>query len=99
MDYLKVKINELETNSKNRNIRGLHREINDFKKGYQLRTNIVMDEKGDLVTDCHSMLAMWRIHFSQLFDVYGVIDIRQTEVHTSEPLLAEPSAFEVKMAI
>ena len=58
-----------------------------------------MDGKGDLVTDCHRILASWRNHFSQLFNVYGVIDVRQTEIHTAEPLLTEPSAFEVKMAI
>jgi hypothetical protein len=30
----------------------LYRDISDFKKGYQPRTNIVNDEKGDLVADC-----------------------------------------------
>ena len=52
-EYLKAKIEELETNSKIKNIRDLYRGINDFKKGYQLRTNIVKDEKGDLVTDSY----------------------------------------------
>jgi hypothetical protein len=55
-EYLKAKIKELETNSKNKNIRELYRGINDFKKGYQPRTDIVKDEKGDLVADCHSIL-------------------------------------------
>ena len=55
--YLKVKINELETNSKNKNIRDLYRGINDFKKGYQARTNVVNDEKGDLVADSYSIVA------------------------------------------
>jgi hypothetical protein len=32
MEYLKNKINELETNSKNNNIRDLYRGINEFKK-------------------------------------------------------------------
>jgi hypothetical protein len=39
--YLKAKINELETNSTNWSIRYLYRTINDFKKGYQLKTNMV----------------------------------------------------------
>ena len=47
----------LETNSKTKNIRDLYRGIYDFKKGYQPRTNTVKDEKGYLVTDCHSILA------------------------------------------
>jgi hypothetical protein len=38
-EYLKNKINELETDSKNKNIRDLYRGINEFKKGYQPRTN------------------------------------------------------------
>jgi hypothetical protein len=44
-----------------------------------------MDEKGDLVTDSHRILARRRNHFSQLFNVHGVNDIRQTEIHTAEP--------------
>jgi hypothetical protein len=58
-----------------------------------------MDGKSDLVTDCHSILASWRNHFSQLFNVYGVIDVRQTEIHTAEPPVPGQSASEVKMAI
>jgi hypothetical protein len=38
-EYLKGKINELETNNKNKNIRDLYRGINEFKKGYQPRIN------------------------------------------------------------
>jgi len=45
--YLKAKI---ETNSKIKNIRDLYWGINDFKV-YQPRTNIVKDDKGDLVAD------------------------------------------------
>jgi hypothetical protein len=48
-EYLKAKIEELETNSKINKIRDLYRDINDFKKGYQPRTVIVKDEKGDLI--------------------------------------------------
>jgi hypothetical protein len=59
----------------------LYRGISEFKKGYRPRTNIVKDEKGDLVTDSHSILFRWRDHFSQLFNVYRVSDIRQTDVH------------------
>ena len=52
---------------------------------------------GDLVTDSHSILARWRKHFSQLFNVHGVNNVRQTEIHTAEPPVAQPSAFEVEM--
>ena len=52
-----------------------------------------------MFTDSHSILARWRNHFSQLFIVHGVSDVRQTEIHTVEPLVPEPSAFEVEKAI
>ena len=32
-------------------------------------------------------------------NVHGVHDVRQTETHTAEPLVPEPSAFEVDLAI
>jgi hypothetical protein len=63
-EYLKAKINELETNSKNKNIRDLYRGINDFKRGYQPKTYVVKAENGDLVADSRSILARWRNHFS-----------------------------------
>jgi hypothetical protein len=42
-EYLKDKINNLATNSKDKNIRDLDRGINGFKSGYRLRTNLVQD--------------------------------------------------------
>src|SRR5215510_12535017 len=63
--YLKAKIEELETNSEFNYIRDLYRGINYFKKGYQSRTIIVKDEKGDLVADSRSIMARWRNYFSQ----------------------------------
>ena len=77
----------------------MYRGINDFKKGYQPRTNILKDEKGDLVADSHSILARWRNLFSQLLNVHEFNDVRQTEIHTAEPLVPEPSAFELELAI
>ena len=56
-ECLKAKIDEFETNSKIKNIRDLHRSISDFKRGCHPRTNILKDEKGDLVTDSYSILA------------------------------------------
>ena len=44
---MKAKIEELEANSKTKNIRDLYRGISYFKRGYQPRTNIVKDEKDD----------------------------------------------------
>ena len=52
-----------------------------------------------MVTDTYSILARWRNHFSQLLIVRGINDVRQADIHTAEPLVPEPSAFEIEMAI
>jgi hypothetical protein len=51
-ECLKDKINELATNSKNKNIRDLFRGINEFKSGYQPRNNLVKDND-DMLADSH----------------------------------------------
>ena len=55
--------------------------------------------KIDLFADSHIILVRWRNYFSQLLNIHGVNDVRQTEIHTAQPLVPEPSAFEVGMAI
>jgi hypothetical protein len=69
------------------------------RMGYHPRTTIVKDEKGDLLADPHSIMARWRNYFSQLLTVHEVNDVRQVEIHTVEPLVPEPSAFEFEFAI
>jgi hypothetical protein len=77
----------------------LYRGINDFKKVYQPRNIVVKDEKGDLVADSHIILARWRNNFFQLMNIPGVNDVRQSEIHTAEPIVPEPIESEVEMAI
>ena len=77
----------------------MYRDIRDFEKGYHPRIEIGKNKKGDLVTDCYSIVARWRNQFSQLLIPYGVSDVRQTEIHTAELLAPKPNAFEVDMVI
>jgi hypothetical protein len=73
---MKDKMNELATNSKNKNTRDLYRGIIGFKRGYQLRNNLVKDENGDLLADSHIVLNRWKNYFSQLLNVHNVSDVR-----------------------
>ena len=41
----------------------------------------------------------WRKYFFQISNVHGVHNVRCTEIHTAEPLLPEPSAFDVELTI
>jgi hypothetical protein len=98
-EHVKDKINKLESSSKNKNIRDLYRGINEFKKGYHPRTNFIKDERGELLVDPHKMLNRYKNYFCQLLNVHVAIGVRQTEMHTAEPFLPQPSASEVEAAI
>jgi hypothetical protein len=60
---------------------------------------MVKEENADLLPDSHSILNRWKNYFCQLLNVHGVNDVRQTEIHAAEPLVPEPSSFEVEIAI
>ena len=97
-EYLKAKIEELEIVRKK--ILGTCTGASmTLRRVTSLRSNRVKDEKGDLVADSHSILVRWRNHFSQLLNIHGVNDVRQTELHTAEPQVPEPSTSEAELAI
>jgi hypothetical protein len=98
-DQWKRKINELESNSKNKNTRDLYRGINEFKKGYQLRLNSMKDENSNLLADPQGVLNRGEHFFNQVLTVHGVHDVRQLDIHMAEPLVPEPSLIEVEIAI
>ena len=52
-----------------------------------------------MVADSHSILARLRNCFSQILNVHGINDVRQTEIHTTEPLVPDTSSSEVELAI
>jgi hypothetical protein len=65
------------------------RDINDFKKGYELRTNTVKDETDHLFTGYDSILASWKNRFTQHFSVQGVAILsRQQYVHQKHESLS-----------
>jgi hypothetical protein len=96
-EYLKDKIKKLESDSKNKNIRDLYRGTNEFKKVYQLRTNMKV-EMDDLLVDLHKILNRWKNYFCQLLNVHEADGDRQTKMHTAEPVLPESSAFGIEAA-
>jgi hypothetical protein len=65
---LKGKISELEINNKNKNMRDLYRGINEFKRGYQPRINIIKDENGNLLADPQNILKRWKNLFNEVMN-------------------------------
>jgi hypothetical protein len=60
---------------------------------------MVKEENDDLLADFRSILNRWKNYFCQLLILHGVNDVRQTEIHTAEPLVPEASSSEVEIAI
>jgi hypothetical protein len=75
------------------------RGINEFKRGYQPRRNLVKDENGGLLQILTIFLNRRKKYFSQLLNVHNVTDVRQTEVHTAEALVSGSCHLEVEIAI
>jgi hypothetical protein len=93
-EYLKGKINEMESNNKNKNT-----DINEFKKGYQPVTNIIKYENDNILADPQNILNRRKNSFNQVLNIRGVHDVRQMDIHTAEPLVPEHSLVEVEIAI
>ena len=90
---MKGTVNELQTNSKNRNVRNLCIGIHELQNGFHPIPNLVKDEKGDLLADFHSILNGWKYHLCKFLNVHEVNDVRQTEIHIAELLVLKLSAF------
>ena len=89
-EYLKVKINELETKTVRIRI-----AENCIDESATLRRPTILD----LIAGFNSNLARWNNYFSRLLNVHRGNDVRQTEIHTAEPTVPEPSAVEVEMTV
>ena len=98
-ECLKGKLSEIETNSKNNNIRDLYKGIRDFKKGYQARINVIKNEKEELLADSNSILNRWKDYFSQLLNVHKDNDVGEIEIQTAERLIPDLTLLEVEIAI
>ena len=96
-DYLKGKLSEIETNSKN--IRDLYKGIKEFKKGYQARVDVIKNENEELLTDSNSILNRWKDYFSQLLNVHKDNNVGEIEIQTAELLIPDPTLLEVQIAI
>ena len=93
---MKVKVNKLEENSKNKNIREMYKEIHEFQKGYQPRAYVIK-KKGDgtIVADTTSILSRWEQFLSNLLNVDQCNSHEESEVYTAEPDIPELSLTEV----
>jgi hypothetical protein len=60
---------------------------------------LVKEDRGDLFADPHNILNRWKNYFGQLLNIHGEGGVWQTEMHTAEPFVPQPSASEVEFAV
>jgi hypothetical protein len=96
---LEGKINEIESNNKKKHVRDLYRGINEFKKGYQPRINIIKHQNVNPLAKSQNVLNRWKDFFNQVLNIHGVYDVRQMDIHTTEPLVPGPSLVDLKLLL
>jgi hypothetical protein len=80
-------------------VRDQYRGINELKVCCQPRTNLIPNDRGDLLADPHDIFNRWQNYFCQLLNVHGAGGVTQTEMHTVEPFEPQSSASEAEVAI
>ena len=75
-------------------------QTEEFREGYQPRSNLTEDKNSDLLADLSIILNKWKHNLSvSQCTVHGVSDIRQSAEHTAGQLMSKRSAYEAEMAI
>jgi hypothetical protein len=70
----------LQMNSKNKNIRDLHRRINEFMRVFQPTKNLLKDENVDLLADSRSILNRRKNYFSHLLNAHNARCVTQITI-------------------
>ena len=96
---MKAKVNKLEENSKNKNIREMYKGINELKKGYQPHAYVIKKHDDTIVADTTGILSRWERFYSNLLNFNQSTSHEGSEVYTVEPDIREPSLIEVELAI
>jgi hypothetical protein len=76
----------------------LYRGINEFKEGFQPKITAIKDENDNVLVDPRSVLIRWKNFINQVLNVHGVHNVRQRDIHMTEPLVPEPSLDEMEIA-
>jgi hypothetical protein len=76
-----------------------NRGKNEFKRGYQPRSNLVKDENGDLLADSKNIFSKHKNYFAQLVNMHRVGEYRQSDINTAETPVPSSSLLEVEIAI
>ncbi len=85
----------IETNSRENNPREMYRGINNIRKGFQGKSQIMKDENGNLITGERELVAQWGNYFNGLLNVNNDHAESEGDIHTAE-LCVEETTFKRK---
>ena len=91
-DYMIAKVNKLEENIKNKNIREMYKRVSEFKKGYQPHACVIKKHDGT-----NNRIMRWDQFYSNLLNVNQRISFEGSEIYTAEPNIPDPSLLEVEL--
>jgi hypothetical protein len=65
---MKNVLESIEEDQKHNNTRKMYQTINQFKKGYQHKHNIIRNKKGELVINTKERAEIWKEYFDKLLN-------------------------------
>ena len=77
----------------------MYRGMNEFKKGYRPRRNLVKSDRGKVVACSPSILDKCKNRFCLLLNLCRVTDVRQHEICSPGSVVPSLSAYEFMTAI
>lgn len=99
-EWEKNRVLDIVDNNNKNNMRELYAGINSIRKGYQSQTTLIKDKNGNLLADEAGILMRWKNYFDELLNVHANDRNRiESEIHTAEPEITEPTINEVRTAI
>jgi len=98
-DYLNEEISNLETKSRNSNIRDFYKAVKKQRKGFQPQSIKINDQNGRLISDTNEIAQRWAEYFQDLLNRTADIQIPTTVYQTAEQFLEPPTYDEVRESI
>lgn len=93
--YENDRINKMEEDLKDNDLRTSYRYIHDLREGYRPRTTICRNENGQIISEPDEIKNLWKRHFQMLLEnqeEYGTLDVSRGEEEENEiepPILEE----------
>ena len=77
----------------------MYKGINSIRKGFQSRSPLMKDENGNIISGENELIKGWGKYFNDLLNVNNDCTESESDIHTAELNVEEPSFREVRDAL